>query len=155
MNYIEEQQKVIDALKPYTNALAEAAAKFPGVGVSGFVFAPDIDLAMHFSNIAFIEPKEIVFLHTYLARLTCALMNSGQMTVVPQDEKSPLNGKPGPIPSQELGDRLKNAKTLDFCLTLADLLAKMILMCPTDAVPTEIAEAASRYTQSRTKEARA
>lgn len=172
-------QEILAAVQPYINALGDTVTALPGeVCVIGFVFEPNMGFNLHFGNIQFFDPDGMVFLHGFLSRAMAEAMKRGDMQPTgqnsallrmpgmpqvnigneiqtPEKPEQPILTRPGfvgavPIPPQDLKEKLMKDRAEPVMFTLADVLAKMVLMCPADAIPPEIVDAAKQYSNTRT-----
>lgn len=174
MDFNDKQKKIIEEVRPYIDALSRKAMELDGeVCVTGFVFDPSHDLTIHFGNMLFHEPESVVVLHSYLSRMVCELLKRGMPPVfglpegtnpddvgqdhIPLDRLSSAfnanrtsGGDAEPPPAAKKKESSSATKNnVESCLTTADYLVKMILMCPSSVVPIEITDAASQYVVSR------
>lgn len=172
MDFNDKQKKIIEEVRPHIDALCKKVMELDGeVCVTGFVFDTSSELAIHFGNMLFHEPESIVVLHSYLSRLVCELLKRGMPPVFglpegtnPDDvgqDHIPLarlnsgfglsenQSPPPPAEAKKKEAKEPPKHNAESCLTMADYLVKMILMCPSSVVPMEITDAASRYAVSR------
>lgn len=144
MDFTPEQKEIVNAVTPHIDNLCDKTTKLDQtVGVVGFVFQPSTGLVMHFGNVKFGAPSAMLHLHQILA------VAAIQADKVKSESPSISQGVSKEI-REAMQDDLSEEQQSVFAL--ADEMAKLVLMTPSDApIPPELIVAAKTYIDSRVK----